>query len=430
MLWKNHPRAVMACLLTLHVLAHIDRNMLLGFSPQITRDLALSNARYGLLAGAVWVLSYGVMAVITGSFADRYSRTRVMAAGILIWSVCTAASGAARSFEAMVAARFLVASGEAALVPASVSLIAELFSERRRGSAMGVFFTGIPLGIGFSFVLAGTVGATHGWRDTFYSLGVVGAVVALLVSLLKDERGGLMKHDVNEPKERGAPLFQQLSGVWTVMRGTPVLCLTVAGFVLIHFVIAGLSFVQLWLVRERGVDPAGIARELGILQIVFGTLGALCGGILSDRVAPHVPGGRAGFMALLVFLCIPLQVAFRFAAPGSALFYVGMCAGIFLPMALYGPSLSLIQGLTPPNMRSTVTGVTMLLLNIVAIAIGNAAIGAASDVLTKAGYTQPLTLALLGCDLLALLALFAFLWAAKGMRRTEPVGCVVDAAST
>ncbi|MGT2433743.1 MFS transporter [Cupriavidus basilensis] len=193
MLWKNHPRAVMACLLTLHVLAHIDRNMLLGFSPQITRDLALSNARYGLLAGAVWVLSYGVMAVITGSFADRYSRTRVMAAGILIWSVCTAASGAARSFEAMVAARFLVASGEAALVPASVSLIAELFSERRRGSAMGVFFTGIPLGIGFSFVLAGTVGATHGWRDTFYSLGVVGAVVALLVSLLKDERGGLMK---------------------------------------------------------------------------------------------------------------------------------------------------------------------------------------------------------------------------------------------
>uniref|UniRef100_UPI003F494868 MFS transporter n=1 Tax=Cupriavidus necator TaxID=106590 RepID=UPI003F494868 len=422
MLWKNHPRAVMACLLALHVLAHIDRNMLLGFSPQITRDLSLSNAQYGLLAGAVWVLSYGVMALVMGSLADRYSRTRVMAAGILIWSVCTAASGAAHSFEAMVAARFLVASGEAALVPAAVSLIAELFSERRRGSAMGMFFTGIPLGIGFSFVLAGTIGATQGWRDTFFSLGVVGAVVALLVSLLKDERGGRMK---DEAKERGAPLPQQLRAVWTVMRGTPVLTLTVVGFVLIHFLFAGLSFVQLWLVHERGVDPAGIARQLGMLQIVFGTLGALGGGILSDRLARYVPGGRAGFMALLVLLCVPLQVAFRFSTPGSALFYVGMCAGLFLPMALYGPSLSLIQGLTPPNMRSTITGAAMLLLNIFAIAIGNALIGAVSDSLTAAGYAQPLTLALLGSDLLAFLALFAFLWVARGMRRTEPACATV-----
>lgn len=422
MLWKNHPRAVMACLLALHVLAHIDRNMLLGFSPQITRDLSLSNAQYGLLAGAVWVLSYGVMALVMGSFADRYSRTRVMAAGILIWSVCTAASGAARSFEAMVAARFLVASGEAALVPAAVSLIAELFSKRRRGSAMGVFFMGVPLGIGFSFMLAGTIGATYGWRDTFFALGVVGSVVALLISMLKDERDAPM---TVAAEERGAPLPQQLRAVWSVMRGNPTLTQTVVGFVLIHFIFAGLSFVQLWLVRERGVDPAGIARQLGMLQIVFGTLGALGGGILSDRLTRYIPGGRAGFMSLLVLICVPLQVAFRFSAPGSLSFYVGMCAGLFLPMALYGPSLSLIQELTPASMRSTITGATMLLLNIVGIAIGNALVGAVSDALTASGYARPLTLALLGCDLLSFLALFAFLFAARGIHRAEPACATV-----
>ena len=66
------------------------------------RTWRLSNAQYGFLAGAVWVLSFGVMALFMGSLADRFSRTRVMAAGILIWSVCTAASGAAQSFEQMV----------------------------------------------------------------------------------------------------------------------------------------------------------------------------------------------------------------------------------------------------------------------------------------------------------------------------------------
>ncbi len=96
MFWKRSPSAVLITLLVIHVLAHIDRNMLLGFSPQITEDLALSNAQYGFLVGAVWVLSFGFMAVFMGSLADRFSRTRVMAVGILIWSVCTAASGRRR----------------------------------------------------------------------------------------------------------------------------------------------------------------------------------------------------------------------------------------------------------------------------------------------------------------------------------------------
>ena len=34
--WKNHPRTVLLALLATHVLAHIDRNMLLGFAPEIT----------------------------------------------------------------------------------------------------------------------------------------------------------------------------------------------------------------------------------------------------------------------------------------------------------------------------------------------------------------------------------------------------------
>ncbi|KAF7960255.1 hypothetical protein AWV80_35485 [Cupriavidus sp. UYMU48A] len=143
MLWKKSPSAVLATLLTIHLLAHIDRNMLLGFSPQIIKDLAINNAQYGFLAGAVWVLSFGVMAMIMGTLADRFSRTRIIAAGILIWSVCTWASGRAQSFEQMAIARFFVASGEAALVPAAVSLLAELFSEKRRGTAMGLFFMGI-----------------------------------------------------------------------------------------------------------------------------------------------------------------------------------------------------------------------------------------------------------------------------------------------
>jgi hypothetical protein len=62
------------------------------------------------------------------------------------------------------------------------------------------------------------------------------------------------------------------------------------GFVLVHMVFGGLAFAQLWMVRERGLDAAAIARQIGVLQIAFGMFGALVGGVLSDRVAKRVRG--------------------------------------------------------------------------------------------------------------------------------------------
>src|SRR6516164_8605025 len=120
MLWKKRPAAVLASLLVIHVLAHIDRK--------------ISHAQYGFLVGVVWVLSFGFMALFLGSLADRFSRTRIIAAGLFIWSLCTWASGHAQSFEQMALARFFVASGEAALVPVAVSILTELFSEQKRST--------------------------------------------------------------------------------------------------------------------------------------------------------------------------------------------------------------------------------------------------------------------------------------------------------
>jgi predicted MFS family arabinose efflux permease len=406
MTWKNKPGAVLIGLLLIHVLAHIDRNMLLGFSPQITADLHLSNAQYGFLTGAVWVLSFGFMAVFMGTLADRFSRTKVMAFGVLVWSVCTAASGYAQSFEQMVIARFFVATGEAALVPAAISLIAEVFSPQRRSSAAGVFFVGIPLGIGLSFVIAGSLGAAQGWRSTFMMLGVIGAFITVPLLMLKDRR------DQHETHERGAPFGEQVRSVMASLRSSGALRQTIIGFVLVHFAFAGLSFVQLWLVRERGFDASSIARQMGGLQIVFGTLGAIVGGIASDRLARRFKGGHATVLSLMVLLMAPLMLAYRFATPGSALFYGGMCAGFFLPLATYGPANALIQALTPVNMRSTITGATMMLINVFAIAIGNLAVGAVSDRMAANGSTVALTGVLLTTDLLVGLSLWYF-WRAS-----------------
>lgn len=419
MQWKKYPYAVLALLLFIHILAHIDRSLLFGFSPQIIRDLGLTNVQYGLLAGVVWVLSYGSMALVMGSLADRHSRTRVIAVGILVWSLCTAASSLAQDFGQMVAARLLVASGEAALVPAAISLLIELFPPQQRSGAAGIFFMGIPIGLGLSFLIAGSVGAMHGWRDTFKLLGIVGIVVGLGLLLLRDNR------TAPTAQPRGAPFPQQMHAVFSALRSNPAVVNTILGFVVMHMMVAGLSFVQLWLVRERGFEAAAIARTFGTAQIVFGTLGALVGGLLSDRLARRLWGGHAGFLVLLVAICGPLVVGFRLSAPGSALFYAGMCASCFMPLAIYGPANALIQGLTPPQLRSTTTGVTMLMLNFFGIAMGNVAIGGASDWLLASGSDSALTTTLLAADVLACMSIVFFTLAAR-----NPMTLAVSAPAT
>jgi predicted MFS family arabinose efflux permease len=403
---RRYPWVVLAVLLFIHVIAHVDRNLLLAFSPQITGELALSNTQFGFLAGAVWVLSFGFMALFLGSLADRFSRPRIIAAGILVWSACTAASGIAQDFGQLVAARFFVASGEAALVPAATALLTDIFDSRHRGTATGVFFIGIPLGMGVAFVLAGTIGAGLGWRGTFVVLGVIGVLIAVPLALVREDRSA-------GTHERGEPFLAQMKSVALALRENRRVALTIAGFVLVHVVFAGFSFVQLWLVRERGLDPAGIAQKIGLLQIAFGTLGALIGGALGDRVAGRFRGGHATFLALLVAICGPLMLTYRFVDPGSPLFYVGMAASIFLPLSAYGSALAIVQGELPARMRSTAAGATMLCINVFAIAIGNLSAGAVSDRLAQAGFAAPLTAVLVGLDVIAMSSILLFMAAAR-----------------
>ncbi|NEU95819.1 MFS transporter [Bradyrhizobium uaiense] len=396
MLWKKRPTAVLAGLLVIHVLAHIDRNMLLGFSPQIITDLKISNTQYGFLVGVVWVLSFGFMALFLGSLADRFSRTRIIAVGVFIWSLCTWASGHAQSFEQMALARFFVASGEAALVPAAVSILTELFSEQKRSTIMGIFFMGIPMGIGASFLLAGTFGASLGWRSTFYALGGLGIVIAVLLAFLKEDRSQTMTH------ERGAPFVQQVRTVLGLMRSRPPLLFLIIGFVLLHILFAGLSFTQLWMVKERGMDTSSIAVHIGTFQLLFGAMGSVIGGVVGDRLARRLPGGHPAVIVLFIATCAVPMVAYRFVAPGSWAFYVGMCAGFFLPLACYGSANAAIMGMVPAQTRSTVAGFTMLCINVFAIAIGNLAAGRAVDVLVAQCVSSPLTHVVLATDFIGI----------------------------
>lgn len=415
---QRYPYLVLGGLLFINIIGYIDRALILGFSPQITSDLGLTNTQFGLLNGAIWVLSYGVMAVVCGSLADRYSRTRLISIGMLIWSVCTGASGLAENFSHMVIARFFVAAGEAALVPAGTALLADLFDEKHRATANGLFFMGIPLGIGLAYVLSGTIGAGLGWRGTFFILGGVGTIIAMALWFVKDDaRDPTHSSRISEmPKLRPKT---QLQNIARVLADKPVLIYAIFAFVSVHFCIAANYFVQLWLVRELAADPASIARQIGLLQIGAGIIGAACGGFLSDWIVRHTKASIVFLPIVALSVCLPLMALSRFAELGQPLLYVGLAASFLLPFSVYGSTIGLLQQMSPVLLRSSIIGLQMLSLNIIALAFGSFFAGWLSDFLATSGNATPLRWVMLTFDGLTALALIGYVGAARVLRAAK-----------
>lgn len=107
------------------------------------------------------------------------------------------------------------------------------------------------------------------------------------------------------------------------------------------------------------------------------------------------------------------MIGCRFANFGSPLSCAGLVASIFLPLSLYGSGLTLIQGRMPDSMRSTIIAFTMLCLNVLALALGNLAAGAAGDHLVAQGHPAPLTTVLVAMGCVVGLSMVCFLAAAR-----------------
>ena len=122
--------------------------------------------------------------------------------------------------------------------------------------------------------------------------------------------------------------------------------------------------------------------------------------------ARRVPAARIGFFVALVGLATwPLLILFRLSAPDSAGFYVGMVASVFLLTFPYGAMVSLVLEQAPRSIQSTATAFTMFVANVLVIGTGTYAIGFFGDLLEAQQITAPLTKALLGADVVVLLAI-------------------------
>ncbi len=137
---------------------------------------------YGLFLGA--------LILVGGSLGDLFGRRLIFMAGVAIFAVASAGSGAASNIHQLIIARSVQGMGAALLVPGSLSIISTSFDQKRRGQAIGTWsgFTAITTAIGP--VLGGWLVEHASWRWVFFiNLPLAAAVIAISLWRIPESRG-------------------------------------------------------------------------------------------------------------------------------------------------------------------------------------------------------------------------------------------------
>jgi len=394
----------------LNVMNFVDRQLLASFANFIVPDLELSNTEFGLLTGFAFIIFYSVMGLFMGVLADLVHRPRLIAFGLALWSLLTAASGMAKGFVSLALPRAFIGVGESILTPTSMSLLSDNFPRERLGFASGFYYMGVPIGVGVSLLIVGYLGPAIGWRNCFYALGILGLVLAVVMLFIPETP---RTHQVKTAAGTQHKPGEMLHLMGHALKTSPALVLTMSGGVALHFILGAAAFDQLWFVQERGFERAEIAMLSGWIAMSAGVLGNLFGGIGGDWWLRRTGMGRPMFLFWVMLILAPFNLAYRLVDEHSFWFWLGIFLGFFQLGAFYGPTFSTVQELVPPQIRGSAVAVYLLLLNLVGLGIGITFGGILVDVLIAQGVEQPYTGMLVCFTLISFLAIPAFYLAGK-----------------
>lgn len=379
-------------------------------------DMGLTDVQIGLVQGTAFGLAFGLSSVPLGRLIDRGNRVRLLGLGLGLWIAAMMVTGAASNFAVLILARMILGVVAALLIPAALSLIADLYPPEGRSVATSLFVVGQAGGQAFG-VLAGGVAfdaitafqASHpeamlglpAWRALFIGAALLGmAPCALLATVREPAR--------QEQESRGITAAGALRELWTYR----------------HFLIpllAAMLFTQItmqatsvWtpavLTRRFGLSPGQFAGWLSAIMLAGGIAGALAGGRLGE--AGRRRGGRSGVLLPAMVAALAIAPLSLFAlAPTVPLLGTLLAANIFAGAGIATLGVIAITLNFPNEIRGLALGSNVLCSTLFGTATAPAAIALLSQAMGGEAMLG-LAIAML-CTPAALLSALCFLVAMR-----------------
>jgi len=289
-----------------------------------------------------YLLVFAGLLLVFGTLGDRFGRKLALQAGVTIFGLASLGALVADSADAVIAVRAAMGVGAALIMPATLSIIANVFDEDERGKAIGIWAALAALGIGLGPLAGGLLLEWFDWWSIFL-VNVPFAVVALLLGIPW----------VPESKDPTPDAFD-----------VPGALLSTSGFTVLVYALI-----------EAPEEGWGSGTILGLLALAIGLLVAF---VVWERATDH-PMLDLGFFRNARFTVGTIAVSAAFFALLGGIFALTQylqfahgysaieAGGIMSPMALglvmgAGSSHRAVEKLgTGPVVAAGLTGVTFVL---------------------------------------------------------------------
>jgi MFS family permease len=371
---------VVATLTLAYVVSFIDRQILSLLIEPIRRDLGLTDFQMAWIGPPAFATCFLLFGLMFGFLADRARRTRLLAFGVFIWCLATAACAFAGSALEMFLARMAVGLGEAVLAPCALSLISDLFPRRAVGRAIGVYSSGMALGSSVAFIVGAApigwlessganpfaaLGVTEPWRETFLIVGLPGLLLAVLFFVLREPpRRERIATAGGAAMPAASPAHAQsgLRDAWRYLVENRATFLPLfVGKAVLNF----LAYAHFWIVplfeRTWGWSRTRTGATWGGVLLVAGIGGMNLGGWLSDRwyrAGRKDAALRVLWLALIVIVVAHTAAPLMPSAPLAILMFVPALLAAGAGTAAGSTATMLV---TPNEFRGQMTSLSLLI---------------------------------------------------------------------
>lgn len=353
-----------------YISSFIDRYILGLLIDPIKESTGASDTMMGFLISA-FNLTYALIALPIGLLIDRRSRTKIVAVGVLLWSMATLWTGMAKNMVQLFAARMAVGVGEAVLSPAAFSMIGDSFPKEKRGLPIAVYSMALVLGGGLANLLASVIlpwaegfgqitlpvfGDLETWQFIFIVVGLPGFLLSLVFLLIKEPpriesspRDGAKITDAFEFILRKAPTFFTFVSVFMCM-----VAIAYGGF-----------FNAPLFSRTWGWDPAVYARYNGLSILIISPIVYLFFGWLSDRKMSEGTKDAPLVIAIVgLFVMIPSAIIYPLLSNVWAAFAVNIICNIGIGMVSV-TGVNALLNIVPGDIRGVVVAAYYFMISFI-----------------------------------------------------------------
>jgi EmrB/QacA subfamily drug resistance transporter len=164
------------------LIINIDVTIVNVALPSLVRELGATTTNLQWVVDA-YTLVFAALILAAGSVSDRVGRKGVLLLGLGVFAAGSLAGALCQTPTQLIAARVVMGIGAAGIFPSTLSLIANIFTERaERANAIGLWGATTGVGVAVGPIIGGWLLSSFWWGSVFLFMVPVAAVVAVLVA--------------------------------------------------------------------------------------------------------------------------------------------------------------------------------------------------------------------------------------------------------